>query len=68
MDSHRLSVVVENDDFKEPTGPVSTDIEVTVTLSHHADGIVHRVLDVVVSNTVLTRAVRDLHLCRLPCL
>ncbi len=30
MDRHRLAVVVENNDLKEPAGPVSTDVEVTV--------------------------------------
>ncbi len=67
MDRHRLAVVVERDDFQEPTGSVGTDVEITVTLAHYADGVSDCVLDVFVGNTVLTRVVRDLHLCRLPC-
>ena len=51
MDRHRLAVVVENDDLKEPTGPVGTDVEVTVALAHYADGVADCVLDVLVGNT-----------------
>ena len=36
MDCHGLAVVVENDDLKEPAGPVATDVEVTVALAHYA--------------------------------
>ncbi len=67
MDRHRLAVVVKGDDFQEPPGPVGTDVEITIALAHNADGIADCVLDVLVGNTVLARAVRDLHLCRLPC-
>ena len=60
MDRHRLAVIVENDDLKEPAGPVGTDVEVTVALAHYADGVADCVLDVVVGNAVLTGVVRDL--------
>jgi uncharacterized protein len=67
VDRHRLAVVVENDNLEEPAGPVGTDVEVTVALAHHAEGVADCVLDVLVGNTVLTGVVRDLHPCRLPC-
>ena len=67
MDRHRLAVVVEHDDFQEPAGPVGTNVEITVTLAHYAEGVANCVLDVLVGNTVLARVVRDLHLCRLSC-
>jgi hypothetical protein len=67
VDRHRLAVVVENDDLKEPAGPVGTDVEVTVALAHYADGVADCVLNILVGNTVLTGVVRDLLLCRLPC-
>ena len=67
MDRHRLAVVVENDDLKEPAGPVGTDVEITVALAHYADGVADCVFDVLVGNTVLTGVVRDLALCRLSC-
>jgi len=65
--SPRLAVVVERDDLQEPAGSVGTDVEITVTLAHYADGVADCVLDVLVGNTVLARVVRDLHPCRLPC-
>jgi hypothetical protein len=54
VDRHRLAVVVENDDLKEPAGPVGADVEVTVALAHYADGVADCVLDALVGNTVLT--------------
>ncbi len=68
MDRHRLAVVVENDDLKEPASPVGTDVEVTVASAHYADGIADCVLDVLVGNTMLAGVVRDLNLRKLPCL
>jgi len=67
VDRHRLAVVVEHDDFQEPASPVGTNVEITVTLAHYAEGVANCVLDVLVGNTVFTRVVRDLHPCRLPC-
>jgi len=67
VDRHRLAVVVEHNDFQEPAGPVGTNVEITVALAHYAEGVANCVLDVFVGNTVFTRVVRDLHLCRLLC-
>lgn len=55
MDRHWLAVVVEGEDFQEPAGPVGTDVEITITLAHNADGIAACVLDVLTGNTVLAR-------------
>ena len=63
-----MAVVVEDDHLKEPASAVGTDVEVTIALPHYADGVADCVLDVVVGNTVLAGVVRDLRLCRLPCL
>ncbi len=61
VNRHRLAIVIENNDLKEPAGPVGTNVEVTVTLIHDANGVADRVLDVVVRDTVLAGVVRDLH-------
>lgn len=68
MYRHGLSIIVEDNDLKKPTSPVGADIEVTVTLVEHADGVSYRMFYVEISDTVLTRAVGDLHICRVPCL
>lgn len=68
MYRHGLSILVEDDDLKKPTGSVGTNVEVTIALVEHADGVSYRVLNVEVSDTVLARVVGDLHVCRLPCL
>ncbi len=68
MDRNELSVVIENDDLKEPAGSVGTDVEIAIALAHNADGVADCVLDVLVVNTVLAGVVGDLHLCRLSCL
>ncbi len=62
MNRHRLVIVVENDDLKEPAASVGTDVEITVALAHDADSVADRVLDVLVDNTVLAGVVRNLHL------
>ena len=66
-----LAVVVEDDGFEEAAGSVSADVEVTVALIEHPDGVAYCVLDVVldveVDDAVFTGVVRDLHRCRLPC-
>jgi len=62
-----LAVVVEDDGFEEAAGSVSADIEVTVALIEHPDGVAYRVLDVEVDDAVFTGVVRDLHRYRLPC-
>jgi len=53
VDRHRLAVAVENDNLKESAGPVGTDVEVTVALAHHPDGVADCVLDVLVGNPCL---------------
>lgn len=55
MDRHRLALVVEDDDLKESTGSVGTDVEVTVALADNADGVSHRMFYVEISDAVLTR-------------
>lgn len=45
MNRYRLAVVVEDDDFKEPAGPVGSDVEITVALAEHAYGVPDRVLE-----------------------
>lgn len=62
MDRHQLAVVVQNDDLKEPAGPISADVELAVTLVHHADSVADCVLDVLVDNAVLVGIGRDLRL------
>ncbi len=68
MDGYGLAVIIEDDDFKEPTGSIGTDVEVSVALVEYADSVAYRVLDVQISGAVLTGVVRDLHGRRLPCL
>jgi len=55
VDRHRLALVVEDDDLKESTGSVGTDVEVTVALADNADGVSHRMFYVEISDAVLTR-------------
>lgn len=61
MDRHWLAVVVEDDDLKESTATVGTDVKVTGTLAHYADGVADCVHDVLIGNAVPTSVVRDLH-------
>ena len=68
MYRYQLAVVIENDDLKEPAGPVGTDVETAVALTHYTNGVADRMLDVLVGNAMLTRVVRDLHQCKVPCL
>ena len=67
MDGYGLTIVVDDDDFKEPAGSVGADVEVAGALVEHTDGIAHRVLDVQVTDAVLPSGARDLHECKLPC-
>lgn len=68
VDRHWLAVVVEDNDLKEPARAVGADVEITVALIKHADSVVHRVFYVGIFDAVLAGSVRNLHLCRLPCL
>ncbi len=68
MYRHGLSIVIEDNDLKEPTSSISADVEVTILLVEHADGVSYRMLYVEISDVVLTRVVCDLHVGRLTCL
>ena len=61
MDRHRLAVIVEDDDLKEPADSVCSDVEVTIVLAHDTDSVANCVLNILVGNTVLAGVVRDLH-------
>lgn len=67
MDRYRLAVVVEDDDFEEPPCPVGSNVEITVALTEHANGVPDCVLDVLVGNTMFAGVVRDLNFRRLTC-
>jgi hypothetical protein len=67
VDRHKSAVVIEDHDLKKPTGPVGSDVEVTVVLVEHANGVADRVLDVRIVDAVLASVVGDLHGRRLPC-
>lgn len=68
VNRHRQAIVIEDDDLQQAAGPVGTDVEVTATLTHYADGVADRMLDVLVGNTVLAGVVRDLRERRVTCL
>ncbi len=63
MDDHWLFVrqVIEDDDFQQLSAPIWADKQIATVAGHHADGVSHRVQDVVVLDTMLACAVRDLH-------
>jgi len=68
VDGDGLALVVEDYYFKKPAGSIGADVEVSVALVEHADGVAYRVLDVQTTDAVLVGVVRDLHGRRLPCL
>ena len=63
VDHDRVVVggVIEHDDLEEPARPVGSDDEVSAAAGHDAHGVADCVPDVFVSNSMLSRAVRDLH-------
>lgn len=66
MDDHRLFVwvVVENDDFEKASGSVRPDNEGPPFASDESDRVADRMGDVLVRDTMLAGAVRDLHMTR----
>jgi len=64
MNDDRLFVriVVEDDHLEQPTRTIRADDEVAALPSNHPKGIADRVVDVLIADPVLARAVRDLHL------
>jgi len=68
MDRHRIAVVVEDDNLKQPPVRSAPMYRSRFALAGHPDGVVDCVLDVLVGNAVLTGVVHDLDLCRLPCI
>lgn len=66
VDRHEAAVVIEDHDLQEPAGSVGSDVEITVALVEYADGVADRVLDVEISDSVLTGVVSDLHVAGYP--
>ena len=56
-----VGVVIEHDDLEDPARLVGSDDEVSAAAGHDAHGVADCVPDVFVSNSMLPRAVRDLH-------
>jgi hypothetical protein len=56
-----VRVIVEDHDFEQPAGSIGADDKVPSIAVNHAEGVADGVSDVLVADTVLTRAVRDLH-------
>jgi hypothetical protein len=64
MNDDRLFVriVVKDDHLEQSTRTIRADDEITALSNYHPQGIADRVVDVLIADSVLTRAVRDLHL------
>ena len=63
MDDHRLlvGIVIEYDDFKKSSGSVGSDHKGSSFAGDKPNRVTDGVRDVVVRDTVLAGAVRDLH-------
>ena len=57
-----VRIVVEDDHLEQPTRAIRADDEVAALASDHPKGIADRVVDVLIADPVLARAIRDLHL------
>jgi len=57
-----VRIVVEDDHLKQPTRTIRADDEVAALSGNHPKRIADRVVDVLIADPVLARAVRYLHL------